>query len=121
MHELGIAQTILERVDAIRLEHDVPCIVSVQLQVGTFSGVDPYALELAFAVATEGTLFADTRWDIQPIVASVTCLACGATTTPDGPFPICMDCDSTDIEVVAGRELMIDTIEMSQNEENDNV
>jgi hydrogenase nickel incorporation protein HypA/HybF len=121
MHELGIAETILERVEAIRVENDAPGVTSVQLQVGTLSGVDPYALELAFSVAVEGTLYADTRWDIESIVARVDCRTCGKTTAPDGPFPICMSCDSTDIEVVAGRELMIDTLEVGPTEENDNV
>ncbi|MDP6470353.1 MAG: hydrogenase maturation nickel metallochaperone HypA [Pseudomonadales bacterium] len=117
MHELSIAQSIMERVEAIRAEHDAPGIASVQLQVGTLSGVDPYALELAFEVAVEGTGYAETRWNIENVLAKVDCHSCGKTTTPDGPFPICMSCDSTDIEIVAGRELMIDTIEVDRNEE----
>ncbi|MBL7076372.1 MAG: hydrogenase maturation nickel metallochaperone HypA [Kiritimatiellae bacterium] len=121
MHELSIAQSIMERVEAIRVEHEAPGIASVQLQVGTLSGVDPYALEMAFTVAVEGTLYADTRWDIQRIPASVDCRSCGKTTTPDGPFPICMSCDSTDIEIAAGRELMIETIEVDRDEESNNV
>ncbi len=121
MHELSIAQSIMERVEALRAEHDAAGIASVQLQVGTLSGVDPYALEMAFSVAVEGTLYAATRWDIQSIPARVDCRSCGKTTTPDGPFPICMNCDSTDIKIVAGRELMIDTIEVGQNEETDHV
>ena len=121
MHELSIAQSIIERVEAIRTEHEASGIASVQLQVGTLSGVDPYALELAFSVAVEGTLYADTRWDIESVVARVKCRTCGNTTAPDGPFPICMSCDSTDIEVVAGRELMIDTLEVGPTEEQDNV
>lgn len=114
MHELSIAQSIIERVDAIRAAHDSPGIASVQLQVGTLSGVDPYALELAFTVATEDTPYANTQWNIGTIPASVDCRVCGATTTPEGPFPICMHCDSADVEVVSGRELMIDTLEISE-------
>jgi len=121
MHELSIAQSIMERVETIRTEHDAPGIASVQLQVGTLSGVDPYALELAFTVAVEGTLYATTQCNIESIPASVDCRSCGKTTTPDGPFPICMNCDSTDIEVVAGRELMIETIEVNRDEEKSNV
>ncbi len=121
MHELSIAQSIMERVEAIRTEHNAPGIASVQLQVGTLSGVDPYALELAFEVAVEGTLYADTQWHIESIPASVDCRNCGKTTTPDGPFPICVNCDSTDIAIVSGRELMIETIEVERDEENANV
>ncbi|MBT3296496.1 MAG: hydrogenase maturation nickel metallochaperone HypA [Verrucomicrobia bacterium] len=121
MHELSIAQSIIERVEAIRAEHEASGIASVQLQVGTLSGVDPYALELAFSVAVERTLYADTRWDIESVVARVKCRTCGRTTAPDGPFPICMNCDSTDIAIVTGRELMIDTIEVKQDEEKNHV
>jgi hydrogenase nickel incorporation protein HypA/HybF len=121
MHELGIAETVMERVEALRVENGATGIASVQLQVGTLSGVDPYALEMAFAVAAEGTRYADTRWEIRSMPASVACRACGATTTPDGPFPICMGCHSTDVEVVAGRELMIDTMEADPGKESDDV
>ncbi|NQU41139.1 MAG: hydrogenase maturation nickel metallochaperone HypA [Lentisphaerae bacterium] len=113
MHELGIAETILQRVEAIRVENGAVGIAAVQLQIGDLSGVDVFSLELAFGVATENTRFADTRWEFERIAASVACRACGATTTPDGPFPICMACDSTDVEIVAGRELMIDTVEVA--------
>ena len=111
----------MKRVEAIRSEHGAAGIASVQLQVGTLSGVDPYALELAFTVAVEGTRYAHTQWNIESIQANVDCRSCGKTTTPDGPFPICMNCDSTDIDIVTGRELMIDTIEVNQDEEQDNV
>jgi hydrogenase nickel incorporation protein HypA/HybF len=121
MHELSIAQSIMERVEALRADHEAPGVASVQLQVGTLSGVDPYALELAFTVAVEGTLYADTQWNIESIPASVDCRTCGATTTPEGPFPICMSCDSTDVDIVAGRELMIDTIEIAKEEEEHHV
>ncbi len=121
MHELSIAQAIIERVETIRIEHDADAIASVQLQVGTLSGVDPRALELAFSVAVENTRYARTRWNIATIPASVVCRSCGETTTPDGPFPICMHCDSTDVEIAAGRELMIDTIETQQAEESNHV
>ena len=113
MHELSIAETIMKRVEAIRIENDAPGIASVLIQVGSISGVDPDALEIAFTVAAEHTPFADTRWEIQRVAASVKCRDCGQTTTPDGPFPICMACDSTNIEIVTGRQLMIETVELA--------
>ena len=119
MHELSIAQSIIERVEEIRHEHGAPGIASVQLQVGTLSGVDPYALELAFTVAVEGTPYGETQWKIVSVPASVACRACGATTQPDGPFPICMRCDSADVEIVAGRELMIETLELEERSTSD--
>lgn len=121
MHELSIAESIMERVEALRLENHARGIASVQIQVGTLSGVDPYALELAFTVAVEGTPYAETDWKIWSIPASVLCQSCGSTTTPEGPFPICMNCDATDVEIVNGRELMIETIEIEQDEEQTDV
>ncbi len=110
MHELSIAQTIIERVKTIRDENEATAIISVKILVGDLSGVDANALEIAFTAAVENTCFAETSWDIQKIPASVLCKDCGKTTIPDGPFHICTSCHSTNIDITAGRDLTIDEV-----------
>lgn len=112
MHELSIALELVERIEALRRDERADAVTQVTLSVGSLSGVDAAALEMAIPIAVEDTALAGAAWDIRPIAAAVHCNACGQETEPDFIFPICAACEATDVTVVRGRELVIDTVEL---------
>ena len=56
MHELSIARALVDEVEKIAVAERAQRVVSLTVQVGALSGVDPHALEWAFPVAAEGTV-----------------------------------------------------------------
>ena len=55
MHEIGIANSVLEAVQAEAARHPGAVPVKVGLRIGDLSGVNPDALAFSFEVLTSGT------------------------------------------------------------------
>lgn len=109
MHELSLADAIV----------DVACrhaggrkIVRVEVRVGHLRQVVPSALEFAFTLVAEGTEAEGAELVLESVPARVECAHCGGTSEVDG-FPLaCMHCGALSVEVVAGEELEVESIEV---------
>ena len=109
MHEMAITQSV---VDAV-CEHAAGRRVhNVRVQVGVLCGVVPDAMEFCFGLATEGTVAdgASLDLDIQP--GSARCRTCGREFVMPDLILLC-PCGSADVEVLAGRDLKILSMEVS--------
>jgi len=112
MHELSIAQALAGELESIVRSEGARAVSRVTLAVGALSGVEPEALRLAFPVAMEGTAAAHAELVLQRIPAQVRCRTCGQDTEPDFPVFVCGHCGSSDIDIAAGRELLIQSVEL---------
>jgi hydrogenase nickel incorporation protein HypA/HybF len=109
MHEMAITQSVVDSV----CEHAAGRRVhSVRVQVGALCGVVPDAMEFCFGLATEGTVAdgASLNLDIQP--GSARCRTCGDEFAMPDLILLC-PCGSADVEVLAGRDLKILSMEVS--------
>jgi hydrogenase nickel incorporation protein HypA/HybF len=111
MHELAIAQSVV----AIAGRHaGGRRVASVQLKVGHLRQVVPSALTFAFELVAEGTALEGARLDLEVVPAAGTCRTCGADTVlPDFPL-CCARCESLDVEVTGGEELLVDSLELEE-------
>jgi hydrogenase nickel incorporation protein HypA/HybF len=114
MHEMAIAQTVV----AIACSHaDGRRVESVELRVGHLRQVVRSALEFAFELAAVGTPVEGARLDIEQVPARCRCRACGAESEPDW-FPLACDrCGGLDVDVVAGEELLVESLEVVEERE----
>ena len=117
MHELSVAQALVNQVCVIALAERAEHVETVTLSVGALSGIDPEALKMAFPLAAEGTAAHDATLVIETVRAAGTCRGCGNAVEPDFPFLICPQCGSTDVELLVGRELSITSLEVVCGEE----
>ena len=111
MHELSIAEAVARIADA---HADGRTVRRVELRVGHLRQVVPSALEFAFQLVTQGTALDGAELVIEDVPAEGLCGSCGARTTMDG-FPLsCSRCGSLEVEVVAGEELEVDSLELEE-------
>ncbi|HEY6689147.1 MAG TPA: hydrogenase maturation nickel metallochaperone HypA [Propionibacteriaceae bacterium] len=108
MHELAIAESLVEAVQA-RTGRQTVC--SVRLQVGRLSGVIPDALMFAFELAAQGTPLEGARLLIDEPAGRLHCRTCLADQGGDD-FVLLCECGSADVEVTAGRELALLSVEV---------
>jgi hydrogenase nickel incorporation protein HypA/HybF len=109
MHELSIAQAVLDIVEAHAAGRRV---VRVELRVGHLRQVVPDALAFAFEVLTAGTVAQDAELVIEPVPATGRCRDCGTEAQLDG-FPLlCPACGGWGLELLAGEELLVDALEL---------
>ncbi len=108
MHELAIAQSVVETV----LERTADSRVStVRLRVGRLCAVVPEALAFCFELATAGTALEGARLEVEERTGRAHCRTCGDEFTLEDLVLLC-PCGSADVEVSAGRELQVTSVEV---------
>lgn len=114
MHELSIAQALLEQLRRVAEREGADRVLSVTVRIGALAGVDAEALEMAFPVAAAGTLAEGATLRIEAVPARVHCTACGRDSAPPFPFLVCDACGSGAVHVESGRELDLVAAELRQ-------
>jgi hydrogenase nickel incorporation protein HypA/HybF len=109
VHELAIAQSVVEAVTTKLPDAKVTC---VHLAIGALSGVVPDSIRFCFDLAAEGTGLAGARLEITEPPARCRCRSCGTEFSPDMPIILCA-CGSADVAVLGGDELSIVSVEVA--------
>jgi hydrogenase nickel incorporation protein HypA/HybF len=110
VHELSIAQSL---VDAVA-EHTAGApVVAVHVRVGRLSGVVPDAMRFCFELVTDGTPIAGARLEIEEPEGRGRCRACTTEFHLPDLVLLC-PCGSADVDVVAGRELAVTSVEVAE-------
>lgn len=112
MHELSIAESLLEIVEKTAAEHGATRVRRLRIVIGALGNVIPDALEFAFEVAGRGTVAEGAALEIVPVAVAVRCNACKAETEVEDMAFLCLKCGSVDVDVVRGNELYLDSIEV---------
>jgi len=112
MHELGIAESIL---NAIRLKSGElagASITAVGLRIGVLSNIVDESLRFAFEVISKDTEFAGIKLDIENCPVLIECLDCGKRNTVVEYRFSCEGCGSGRVKVIQGYELEIAYMEI---------
>jgi hydrogenase nickel incorporation protein HypA/HybF len=112
MHELGIAESILNRVKQESAQRGGARVTKVGVRIGQLSGVDPAALSFGFEVLVKDTPFESLALEIDFRKRVQRCAGCAREFETDMLFRACPDCGSDDTTCIAGDELDIAFIEL---------
>ena len=109
MHEMAITQSV---VDAV-CEHAAGRRVhSVKLEVGELCAVVPDSMQFCFELATQGTAADGATLDLDMRPGAARCRTCAQEFELHDPILLC-PCGSADVEVLAGRDMRILSMEVS--------
>ena len=111
MHELSLADAVV----AIARDHARGRRVSaVDVRVGRLRQVVPDALEFAFELVAAGTEVEGAELRVEHVPVRVRCARCAAESeAPEFPLA-CARCGSVDVEVIAGDELLVESLEIEE-------
>lgn len=113
MHELSIAQSIIEVAVEEATRAGAQRIERVKLRVGALSGVVPEALEFAFTVAKQGTIAENAQLEVEYLPVVCRCPNCGVDFEAEGYICACPRCGRLVGEIRQGQELEIEYLEVS--------
>lgn len=108
MHELSVTQTIIEMV--IEAAQGAP-VRRITLEIGELSAILPESIQFCFEACIPNTPLAGANLDIIMVPGRGRCRTCGHEMALDMPYGICEQCDSLAIEIVAGQELVLRSME----------
>ena len=105
MHELSIAESILETVRRHIEAGQATCVRTISVRVGVFSGLVPESLEFCFDVVAQAAGFPHAHLAVTRVPARRTSHDCAAEFTLDEPLFACPACEGGRLSVTGGNEL----------------
>ncbi|MDO5335004.1 MAG: hydrogenase maturation nickel metallochaperone HypA [Coriobacteriia bacterium] len=112
MHEMGLVAGILDSVVPTARQAGAERITKVSLSVGEMTEVIEEAMVFAFEALTEGTIAEGAELDLTIIPPKSICLECGNEYDHDRLHVTCPACGSAFTQLVQGKEMQIDSIEV---------
>jgi hydrogenase nickel incorporation protein HypA/HybF len=114
MHEMGIAMQIAEiATTSIPADMQQAKVERVNLKVGKLSAIVPESLRFCFQIVVQDTPLEGAELVIQEIPVVARCNDCGNEWTIHHAVFTCSKCNSGAIELLSGRELDIESIEIA--------
>jgi len=110
MHELSIAQSIVELAELKARNHNATSIEELELEIGTLAKIDPVALEFALESAIKGSLLENARIVWQQIAGEGRCGDCENVFPVENLLTACPFCGSYVVKIIRGQELRIKSI-----------
>ena len=112
MHELSIAQSIVDSVLAHQKQHGGRRVTTIGVRVGEVSGVNAEALEFCFGATIEDTPLAGAALALERVAVRYRCHDCGHEFEPVEFNPACPACASIVTAMIAGDELALAYLEL---------
>ncbi len=112
MHEMAIAEGILDIALDYAAKNDGKRIAEIGLLLGEMSGVETEALEMCFGILARGTIAEEAALKMKRIPLVGKCSKCGKE------FPIehydfwCPECEDGVLNILSGREMQVEYLEV---------
>jgi hydrogenase nickel incorporation protein HypA/HybF len=117
MHELSIAESIIDIVHQYVEKERLIDVRSVCVKVGTFSGVVPDSLEFSYQAITAGTMLERSTLTLERIPFVIECNDCKCKSVSEDGITQCPLCNSLSTSIISGRELQVKDIELEDIEQ----
>ena len=112
MHEFSITQNILSIVLEKADEAHASRISKINLVTGELSGIVDECVEFYFGFLSKDTIAAEAALSFHHPPTQLRCRSCGKVFTPSNGNWVCPSCQEPTLEIVSGRELYVESIEV---------
>lgn len=112
MHEMSIAQSLLEIIREEMAKHDAKVLRSVRLHIGQLTAIVPESLSFCFEIMTNGTELEGAKLVMEVIPLVGYCESCKKEFEIEDYAFACPYCQNTDIKTISGDELSIVEMEV---------
>ena len=114
MHEMTLAQSLLDKVLTVAGEHHADRVTEVSVALGVMQQVVPEALELAFQALTEGTIAQSAQLHQQETPIRAQCRSCGTPFPADLDTFQCPNCGRADVAILEGNDIVLNSVVCEQ-------
>jgi hydrogenase nickel incorporation protein HypA/HybF len=117
MHELSIAQSIVEIVEQYVPPENQHSVRNIRLRVGELAGVVPESLEFCYSAIVAESSLQHSKLVIDWFPYTVRCSFCEAISRSTMGIVQCPNCESYQTVVMSGTELNVAEIELAESME----
>ena len=112
MHELAITQSMLDLVLEQAKKAEAKEVERVNLVVGEMTGVVDECVQFYFTLLSKGTIAEGAALSFKMVPATARCRGCDKSFQPKEFDWACPHCGNHSVEIIAGRELFVESIEV---------
>lgn len=114
MHELSIAQNLIDIVSDQCIQNGFKEIESINIKVGRASGIMPDALSFAFNAIKTDSIAKNASLNIEEVPVTGQCKDCSDTFVTEEEYVLCCpSCKGSSFVIISGREMDIVDMEVS--------
>jgi hydrogenase nickel incorporation protein HypA/HybF len=113
MHELAIAEGVLEIVEAAAQRNDATRVGAIRLEIGALSCVDPAALRFCFDAVTRGSIAEGAQLAIDTTAGMAWCMPCSEAVPLAALGDACPRCGGYQLQVTQGDAMRVKDIEVA--------
>lgn len=113
MHEMSLAESILQIVEQTARSHQATRVRAVLLELGALSHVEEQALRFCFDAVTRGTVADRARLDVATTVGRAWCMPCSTSVALGRLGNPCPLCGGYQLQVTQGEEMKVKEIEVA--------
>lgn len=107
MHELSLAENIIQLVEQTAADQGAGRVKTVFVEIGRLAQVDVDALSFAFEVVSRGGCAAGAEFRVIDIPGLARCEDCQAQVPLEAMATACPQCGSYRLQVIAGQEMRV--------------
>jgi len=119
VHEFSVCHDLLRQVENLARAHNARAVSAIHLQIGPLSGIEATLLEQAFTVARAGTVAAAAVLATEALPIRVRCQSCSAVGEVAVNRLVCGACGDWHTELLSGDELLLASVELELEEDDD--
>lgn len=112
MHELGVTENMVNIALDKAKEAQASKIVNINLVIGELSGFVPDCIQFYFNSLIKDTIAEEATLNFKLAPARFRCRDCSTIFSPQNSLWSCPKCQSHSLEIAAGRELYVESIEV---------
>lgn len=112
MHELSLAESLIELIEDEALKQGFGKVRKIRLDAGALSGVDPEALRFGFEVAAQGSCAEGAVLEILRPPGEAWCFACSQSVTVAEYYDGCPHCGGHQLQVTDGQQFQLKELEV---------
>lgn len=114
MHEMALAQDIIQILHNYLQNIDLNNVTVVRLSIGVLMTVEQESLKFAYGVLTEKTPLQNSKLEIIEEPLTVSCNNCGNTYIVKNFQYTCSQCKNTNYSIIMGKEMYVKEVEVEQ-------
>jgi len=107
MHEMSLAEGILQIVEDAAARQDFKRVTEVRLEIGALSGVEAEALNFCLEVVLKGSVAEGARVVLERAPGRGWCLGCGETVEIQALYDPCPKCGGYQVQATGGTEMRV--------------
>jgi len=111
MHELKIAEELIGIIAQVAKSENLKKVTKVNIQFGKMIMIVPSVFHFVFEGAVKGTIVKKAKLNLEILPVKFVCNKCKEETEIEDLLFVCPYCGSNDLELIQGRETIIESIE----------